>query len=64
MEWKKSYERVARIDKKMKVKEVTKTFIEQGGSYISTSDLGMTKEWFTRILIRSLLANRGAKKRR
>ena len=30
----KSYESVARIDKKMKVKEVAKTLIEQGGSYL------------------------------
>ena len=30
----KSYERVARIDKKMEVKEVAKTLIEQGGSYL------------------------------
>ena len=31
----KGYERVARIDKKMEVKEVAKTLIEQGGSYLS-----------------------------
>ena len=30
----KSYERIARIDKKMEVKEVAKTLIEQGGSYL------------------------------
>ena len=30
----KSYERVARIDKKMEVKEVVKILIEQGGSYL------------------------------
>ena len=28
------YERVARIDKKMKAKEVAKTLIEEGGSYL------------------------------
>ena len=30
----KSYERVARIDKKMKVKKIAKTLIEQGSSYL------------------------------
>ena len=30
----KSYERIARIDKKMEVKEVAKTLIEQRGSYL------------------------------
>ena len=29
-----SYKRLARIDKKMEVKEVAKTLIEQGGSYL------------------------------
>ena len=28
------YERVARIDEKMKAKEVAKTLIEEGGSYL------------------------------
>ena len=30
----------------------------------NTSDLGMTKEWFTRILIRSFFTNGGPKKSR
>ena len=30
----KSYERVARIDKKMEVKKIAKTLTEQGSSYL------------------------------